>query len=245
MKEHLRSKEAAFRWPTQATCGPCPSARSANGDERKGVRPAQRLSASGRGLLWRFLAGTGLRLNEARGLAVGHLILVGDRPGIDLSATIIKAKRRRYVPQHPELAERLRHHVAGRKPKEPVFAVPADILKRFKADCRRAGIALIDERGRTLDVHDLRMSFTDRLVKANVSPRIVQEFARHSDLSLTMRQDTDIRVHDRHAAIAFAAPSVAPTEVKTGATEIFAGNPPSSVNSPRVLDLLAKRRVSW
>lgn len=73
----------------------------------KGTRPAQRLSAVDRGLLWRFLAGTGLRVNEAR------FLTVGDRPGITLPARITKGKRADYVPLAAELAERLRRGAAG------------------------------------------------------------------------------------------------------------------------------------
>jgi integrase len=167
-------------------------------------------------LLWRFLAGTGLRLNEARGLTVGNLTLDGDRPGIDLPASLTKAKQRQYVPLRPDLADRLRHHIEGRRPTDRVFTIPADILRRFKADCKRAGIPLKDDRGRVLDIHALRMSFIDGLVKAGVPPRIVQELARHSDISITMRHYTDIRVHDLHAAVALAAPSVAPSVAPTG-----------------------------
>jgi hypothetical protein len=84
------------------------------------------------------------------------------------------------------------------------------------------------------------MSFIDRLVKAGVPPRIVQELARHSDISITMRHYTDIRVHDLHAAVA----SVAPTPVISGATESPAGNLSSSADSPQVLNLLENRRDS-
>jgi site-specific recombinase XerD len=112
-----------------------------------------------------------------------------------------------------DLARRLRQHVAGRGPNEPVFTLPADILRRFKGDCKRAGIPCKDERGRKVDIHALWMSFIDRLVKSGIAPRIVQELARHSDISITMRHYTDLPVTDLHAAIGavFVAPSVAPT----------------------------------
>ena len=111
-----------------------------------------------------------------------------------------------------------------------VLAAKIDVLlKRFKADCKRAGIPLTDDRGRTIDIHALRMSFIDRLAKAGVPPHIVQELARHSDISITMDHYTDVRVNDLHAALAtifvapFVAPSVAPTPVISGATESSPG----------------------
>jgi integrase len=184
-----------------------------------GGRPAQRLTAADRGLLWRFLAGTGLRLNEARLLTVGDMTLDGAQPGITLPARITKGKRSDYVPLHPTLAAMLRRFVQGRKSSDSVFSIPSDVLKRFKGDCKRAGVPLVDERGRTIDIHALRMSFIDRLAKSGVPPRITQELARHADITTTMRHYTDIRVHDLHAAIASVAPSVAPTPVNSGATE--------------------------
>ncbi|HMB05766.1 MAG TPA: hypothetical protein VKP69_18775 [Isosphaeraceae bacterium] len=62
---------------------------------------------------------------------------------------------------HPDLANRLRRHIAGRGPTEPIFSILANILRRFKADCERAGIALVDGRGRTIDIHALRTSLID------------------------------------------------------------------------------------
>lgn len=199
-------------------------------DSPKGIRPAQRLTSSDRAFLWRFLAGTGLRLNEARGLTVGNLILAGDRPGIDLPPTLTKVKKRQYVPLRPDLAERLKRHVEGRGFADPVFSIPADILRRFKADCKRAGIPFADERGKVIDIHALRMSFSDGLVKAGVHPRIVQALARHSDISITMEHYTDVRVDDLHVVVA----SVAPTPVNSGATESSGVNSSSSEDSPHV-----------
>jgi integrase len=185
-----------------------PPVKPGEGDVPKGHRPAERLTAGGRAFLWRFLVRTGLRLNEARGLTVGDLRLDGKLRGMDLPATLTKAKEAQYQPLLPDLAEGLRRLVKGRKPTDLVFAIPADIIRRFKADCKRAGIPLKDERGRVVDIHALRLSFIDALVKAGVHPRIVQMLARHSDISITMKHYTDIRVHDLHAAMASAFPTL-------------------------------------
>jgi integrase len=167
----------------------------------KGFRPEERLSNEDRAFLWEFLFGTGLRLNEAGGLTVGDLILDGNLPGINLPAVLVKAKDDQYIPLHADLARRLRQYVAGRGPNDPVFTLPADILRRFKGDCKRAGIPFKDERGRKVDIHALRTSFIDRLAKSGTPPKIVQELARHADISTTMEHYTDIRVRDLHAAI--------------------------------------------
>jgi integrase len=156
-----------------------------------------------------------LRLNEARGLIVGDLKLDRDRPGVDLRTAVTKAKKPQYAPLSPDLAAQLRRDIAGRKPNDPVFTIPVDILRRFKGDCNRAGIPFEDERGRKVDIHALRLSFIDRLVKAGVHPKTVQELARHSSIEITMKYYTDLRVNDLHAALesAFVAPRVAPITV--------------------------------
>jgi integrase len=178
-----------------------PPRRPTGPDDRKGFRPEERLSNEGRAFLWVFLSGTGLRLNEAGGLTVGDLILDSNLPGINLPAKLVKAKEDQYIPLYADLARRLRQHVAGRGLNDPVFTLPADILRRFKGDCKRAGIPFKDERGRKVDIHALRMSFVDRLAKSGIAPKIVQELARHADISTTMEHYTDIRVRDLHVAI--------------------------------------------
>ena len=161
---------------------------------------------------------------RVRELKVGNLFLDGDRPGLDLPPALTKAKERQYVPLRPDLAERLRRQVKGRGFADLVFSIPADILRRFKADCKRAGIPFTDDRGLMIDIHALRMSFIDGLVKAGTHPRIVQELARHSDISITMKYYTDVRVHDLHAAIAAVAPvvgePVAPAVAPTGVNSV-------------------------
>ena len=101
----------------------------------------------------------------------------------------------------------MRRQVEGHGFADPVFSIPADILRQFKADCKRAGVPFTDEWGTVIDIHALRMSFIMGLVQAGVHPKIVQELARHSDISITMKYYTDIRVHDLHTAIASVAPT--------------------------------------
>jgi integrase len=211
-----------------------PPRRPPGANAVKGFRPEERLSNEDRAFLWVFLSGTGLRLNEAGGLTVGDLILEGDLPGINLPATLVKAKEDQYIPLHADLARRLREHVAGRGPNDPVFTLPADILRRFKGDCKRAGIPFKDERGRKVDIHALRMSFIDRLAKSGIAPKIVQELARHADITTTMEHYTDIRAHDLHAALGGvfgAAPgSVTTSAARPAGSAVAPGVAPTTVN---------------
>jgi integrase len=64
-----------------------------------------------------------------------------------------------------------------------------------------AGIAKRDERGRTLDVHALRMTFGTLLGKGGVPLRTTQTAMRHSDPKLTVNVYTDPKLLDVHGAL--------------------------------------------
>ena len=72
----------------------------------------------------------------------------------------------------------------------------------MRRDLKAAGIPYRDDRGRTLDVHALRHTTATILSLAKVSPRVVQEFMRHSDIKLTMQTYTDPRLLDEAEALA-------------------------------------------
>ena len=65
----------------------------------------------------------------------------------------------------------------------------------LRADLDAAGITFEDEHGR-LDVHALRGTFATNLATAGVSPKAAQELMRHSDINLTMKDYTTLRLSD-------------------------------------------------
>jgi integrase len=132
---------------------------------------------------------------------VSDLRLDGRSPGIDLRATTTKNKEEDFIPFAPELVASLRRRVAGLKPADPVFNIPADLIKRFHADCRRAGIDQIDDRGKRVDLHALRKTFGTRLAMAGVPLTVAQRLMRHSDPKLTSNLYTDVRLLDLHGAV--------------------------------------------
>jgi Phage integrase family len=97
--------------------------------------------------------------------------------------------------------ELLRPWIEGRSPSVCVFDVLADLIKRFNADCKRAGIPKINERGKSVDLHLLRMTFNTWLAKAGVAPRVAQELIRHEDIDLTMNVYTDPALFDLSVAV--------------------------------------------
>ncbi len=84
---------------------------------------------------------------------------------------------------------------------EKLFNVPKQLVKVLDRDLAAAGIAKVDDRGRTLDVHALRHSFGSLLSAGGVAPRTAQAAMRHSSIDLTMNVYTDPRVLDVAGAL--------------------------------------------
>ena len=177
------------------------------GESRRGKpseasrRPAERLPGPDRAELYLVLVGTGLRKGELSKLVVKDLRLYDRIPCIELPAAIDKKHRQAVIPLRHDLVELLAERVKDLAPTDHVFEVPADLIKRFDADCRRAGIPKRDDRGRTVDLHSLRMTFNTWLAKAGVAPRIAQELMRHEDIDLTMNVYTDPALFDLVTAV--------------------------------------------
>jgi integrase len=185
----------------------------------KGIRrPAERLSGRDWGDLWLFLAGTGLRVGEVKRLTVADVRLDAIPPHVRIPAAVAKSRKEQSVPLRSDLVVRLRERLAGRKPTDPVFPVPADLIARFNADCRRAGIPKRDDEGRTVDVHSLRTTFGTMLSRSGVAPRTAMELMRHSRIDLTMKVYTDPRLLPLAAAVE-AMPSVVTKVVTTEGPE--------------------------
>lgn len=200
-----------------------PQGHTSEGGGKSGGRPAERLSGEARADLYGLLAGTGLRVGEARQLTVADARLDASVPHIRIPANVAKSRKEQSVPLRSDLVEMLRRHIAGKAGSDRLFDVPADLIRRFNADLKRAGIAKRGPDGRTVDIHALRYSFGTMLSKAGVAPRVAMELMRHSDISLTMRTYTDPRLFDLAGAVESlpsvalsVAPSVATTPDKPG-----------------------------
>jgi integrase len=204
--ELCRLIEAAQNAPDRPNLKPDEEAKP------KGIRPAKRLPGRGRADLYAFLAGTGLRINEVRQLKVADLDLDGQVPGIMLRAKTTKNKDGGFIPLRADLVVMLRPHVQGKRPTQKVFNVPADLIRRFHADCKRAGIPRYDDRNHQVDLHSLRLSFGTLLALSGVPLTVTQRLMRHSDPKLTSNIYTDIRLLDLQGAVA-AMPPVAPKVV--------------------------------
>ena len=151
---------------------------------------------------------TGLRASELASLTEASLDLSGEIPTVTLEAAYSKRRRRDVQPIRPKLANRLRTWLASRPRTAPTLSMhrhaPAKLwpgtwnekaAKMLRVDLDAAGIAFEDERGR-LDFHSLRGTFATNLATAGVSPKAAQELMRHSDINLTMKTYTTLRLSD-------------------------------------------------
>ena len=190
--------------------------RRGEGDGSSAKRPAERLSGRDRADLWLILAGTGLRVGEVKKLTVADIRLDAVPPHVRIPASVAKSRREQTVPLRSDLVAILRGRLAGRKPADPLFAIPADLIARFNADCRRAGIPKRDGEGLTVDVHSLRKTFGTMLSRSGVAPRTTMELMRHSRIDLTMSVYTDPKLLPLAAALEATTPSVVAKVVATG-----------------------------
>jgi len=72
-----------------------------------------------------------------------------------------------------------------------VVQVPGDLIRRFKGDLAKAGIAFRDDSERVADFHSLRKCCATLLTMQDVHPRVVQQILRHSRVDLTMTISAD------------------------------------------------------
>jgi integrase len=175
--------------------------RHAEGDAQSTKLAPVRLMGGDRADLWAFLAGTGLRVGEVKQLTVADVRLDAVPPHVRIPAAVAKSRKEQTVPLRSDLAVMMSGRLAGRKPKESIFQIPKALIRRFNADCRRAGIPKRDAEGRTVDIHSLRTTLATHLALTGVAPRVAMELMRHSQIGLTMKVYTDPRLLPLAAAI--------------------------------------------
>ena len=192
----------------------------------KGVSEAEetRLLALGqtRALTYALAAGTGLRRSELRQLRWCDVDL--KTLWLCVPAPVAKSRRAQRVPLRRDLAQALESY----RPKSAATTdtvIPAGLfpnLRTFKADLKEAKIARVDEEGRVVDFHALRVTFVTSLAEAGVHPRTAQALARHASVETTMQQYTDLHLLDLHGAAeavhngeSLLAPMLAPKPVST------------------------------
>ncbi len=153
-------------------------------------------------LLYRLLAFTGLRRQEARDLQWGDVVL-DENPRLQLREDATKSERADTLPLPPELARDL---AATRpcywKPTDRVFREGVARNPKLKKDLQAAGIELVDRYGRPLGFHTFRRSYITMMHNLGVPPRAVMQLARHKNPNLTNWTYTDTTKLDLHSHVA-------------------------------------------
>ncbi len=175
--------------------------------KHRGVTPPEEarllLLGETRALIYAFAAGTGLRKGEMLALSWKDLDL--EKGTVLIPAAVAKSKRDQSVPLRKELAGWLKEYrwksVKG-EPQDPVFpSARFPQIRTFHSDLEAAGIARVDEGGRSVDFHALRGTFITSLAALGLHPRVVQALARHSSMELTMKAYTDLALFDVKGAV--------------------------------------------
>lgn len=166
-----------------------------------------------RAMLWRVLAGTGLRRSEAGSLTRRSFDLGGpDGPVVRVSAAYTKNGREVVQPIPDALAAALAPWLATRKPDEPLWALPERTAERLLyPDLKRAKIDYGADGGPVVDCHSFRHGFITTLVRAGVPVKSAQRLARHSDPRLTLNVYTHFSIADDRAALAQAFGAASPS----------------------------------
>jgi len=166
---------------------------------------------------------SGLRRNEIRTLTARSFDLQADPPTVKVEAGYSKHRRQDVQPLPADVAAMLAGYLADADPDRP-FNLPGKtgkMLHEDMADARAAWIAQDglsrrerqdrqdnadflmprDSRGLVLDFHSFRHGYVTAICKANVSPRVMMELARHSDPRLTMKRYSRVATADTAAAL--------------------------------------------
>lgn len=174
-------------------------------DERKDTRRRRRAftvkelarlfeADRGRGSLYKIAVYTGLRKGELAELSWGDIDL--PKGYVRVRIDVGKAAREDHIPIHAEAANVFR----AIRPEAPtartrVFeTMPTS--RTFRRDLERAKINRLDDEGRSVDFHALRTTTGTMLARHGVTPQITARIMRHSDVKITMKHYTDLRLHD-------------------------------------------------
>jgi integrase len=167
---------------------PC---RRALRDEQ--VRSLLAVAPEHRRIVYLTALNTGARRKEMKMIRWGDFDLDSGKPSLLFRASIAKNRKDARIPFNDELATALRaFRPADAAPFQLAFGGLVPKMETLRRDLAKAGIVYLDEQGRRVDFHSLRMTFGTNLVLRGQHPRSVQEMMRHSDIRITMKLYTDV-----------------------------------------------------
>ena len=178
------------------------------------------LDGSTRSMLYRLAAMTGLRAKELSSLTAASFDLIANVPTVTVEAGYSKRRRRDVLPLHQDLAARLRQWLTERERQQddqrtvlsidraadakPERLFPGTWAKRaykmLRNDLEAVGIPYVTDDG-IADFHSLRHTFISNLAAGGVHPKLAQQLARHSTITLTMDRYTHVGLLDMNTAL--------------------------------------------
>lgn len=159
--------------------------------------------------LYRVASESGLRSGELRSLTVQSFDLCESSPSVTVAASYSKRRRADVMPLRTDTADGLRVFLASKLPAAPAFKMPSpcNIVRMLRADMssartewieaagthkereareRSSMLKPVDDAGRVLDFHGLRVFFVSALIAGGADLKTAQDLARHSTPTLTM-----------------------------------------------------------
>jgi integrase len=166
-------------------------------------KPFRGLDGADRAIVYTTAANTGLRASELASLTPASLDLDADPPTATVAAAYSKRRRKDVIVLRTDLAEMLRAYAEGRPRNKPLWpgSWPDDGAEMVRLDLAAAGVPFMDKEGRVYDFHALRHQFISDLAAAGVHPKVAQDLARHSTITLTMDHYTHLGARDHAAAL--------------------------------------------
>lgn len=174
---------------------------------------------NGRGLWYSLAYWAGLRRGEIGRVTWGDV----DFASGTLTIRNVKAGRRDQLPLRPELLDQL---LAARPLLTPaalstsrIFATPVH-ARTQRRDFELAGVVARNADGHVADLHALRTTLCTTMVRAGVSPTILQRAMRHADIRTTLKHYTRLQLNDVATAFDALPAIVSPTvAVATGTSD--------------------------
>jgi integrase len=153
-----------------------------------------RMTGLDRYWLYRVALETALRAGELRTLTPESFHLDDDEPSVYLPGDDTKNRQDAELPLKPKTVRDIRPYLQDKTPGVAVFQmpIPATTVRLLKFDLAAAKIPYADDAGRVVDFHSLRVSAITWMAASGATVKVLQQFARHSDASLTLGTYTKV-----------------------------------------------------
>ncbi|MCC6295390.1 MAG: site-specific integrase [Pseudomonadales bacterium] len=258
-RTYLSTLTAFFDWAIRAEKmrppNPCQTIRAPKAHRKQGraFKPAEAVALIAaapfdRSVLYELLYVGGPRIGVVAGtryrkpLPDAYFHLDANPPHIEVPPEWGKGGRAYTVALSEALAARLLELRAGlgadHTPSLPLFTKRPS-WKTFRADCRRAGVALRDTRDRSAGLHCFRRGAATSILDLGFDAKVAQNQLGHADVSTTLRDYTDRGVDDQAAAAeALQAVVNAAVENRAGAGKSLDGRGRCADNGGATLPML-------